>query len=617
MFDKLRKMIFPIIIVVLVFFVGMIVLEWGMDFSGSQQMQDQNMAAVINGEEIPWPDYNRLYENMLQQELQISPDGDVPDEKKLQLHEKAWQQLVHDRVLLQEVAKYDIRVTNEEIYSYLKFSPPTELQSAPSFQTNGQFDYQKYMMAMADPTASPFWAQLEPFVRADIMKLKLQEMVIGTASASEEEVKQAFLNENEKIKVGVVNVSFDRFSRPSPETPEDEQRAYHEGHRDDYKLDERRSLNIALLEKEAKPYDWEVSFNRAKLLYDSVKAGADFAELAKLYSADGSAQSGGDLGWFNQGQMVAEFDKRTFELKPDEISEPVRTQFGWHIIKLHEQKEEKVKAEGQKESKLVKTAHASHILIKAEMSQETTDEINNRLEAFRAAANKDGFEKAALDLKMPLKQASPFMRGKNIQFIGNNPQVSEFAFNNELNTISELMQNNSSYYVVQVGQILPAGPASFEDAQEKVTLDLLQHKVMTMCKDTSNAIWADIQSGLPIDQAAKKHGEEYTIMEPFKRTDFTTELRRDPQAIGTAFSLTTPDQMSAPSEHAQGVAMFKLIERFTPDLTEFNAKRDSVYNGIIVQKQQALYTRWFDNLVKNSEIVNNVQKMIQENPDFI
>ncbi len=617
MFDKLRKMIFPIIIVVLVVFVAMIVLQWGMGFSGSQQMQDQNLAAIINGEEIPWPAYNRIYENLLQAETQNSPEGDVPDAKKLQLHEKAWQQLVHDRVLLQEVAKYDIRVTDEEIFSYLKFSPPAEIQNIPNFQTDGKFDYQKYMAAMADPQASPFWASIEPFIKSDIMKLKLQEMVIGTATASEEEIKQAFLTANEKIKVGVVNVAFERFSRPNPETPDEEMRAYFESHKDDYHLAERRGLNVALLEKEPKPYDWEISFNRAKMIYDSVKAGVDFAELAKRYSSDGSAQSGGDLGWFNQGTMVPEFDQMTFGLNPGDISEPVRTQFGWHIIKLHDKKEEKEKAEGQAASKLVKKAHASHILIKAELSQDSKDEIYNRLETFRAAADKNGFEKAAQDLQMPLKQAAPFFRGKNIQFIGNNPQVSDFAFDNELNAISDLMQNNSSFFVVQVGQILPAGASTFDEAREKVELDLLKYKVMTMCRDTANAIWADIQAGAAIDKAAKKHGEEYTIMEPFKRTDFTSELRRDPQAIGTAFSLINVDQMSPPSEYGQGMTIFKLIERTTPDLTEYNTKRDSVYNGIIVQKQQGLYTRWFDNLVKKSEITNNVQKMLQENPDFI
>ncbi|HEX2897165.1 MAG TPA: hypothetical protein VHP63_03850, partial [candidate division Zixibacteria bacterium] len=76
-------------------------------------------------------------------------------------------------------------------------------------------------------------------------------------------------------------------------------------------------------------------------------------------------------------------------------------------------------------------------------------------------------------------------------------------------------------------------------------------------------------------------------------------------------------QMSAPSEHSQGLVIFKLIERITPDLTEFNSKRDSVLNTIVVKKQQDLYTRWFDNLVKNSEITNNVQKMLAENPNFL
>lgn len=617
MFDTLRKLIVPIIVIVLVFFVAMIVLQWGLGFSGSQRMQEQNLAAVINGEEIPWPAYNRIYENLLQAETQNTPEGDVSDAKRMQLHEKAWQQLVHDRLLLQEVAKRDIRVTNEEIYSYLKFSPPPEIQSIPNFQTDGKFDYQKYMMAMADPQASPFWASIEPLVKSDIMKLKLQEMVIQTATVSEDEIKQAFLDNNEKIKVGVVNVSFDRFSNPTPEISDDEKRAYFEEHRNNYHLDERRGLGIALMEKAPKPYDWEVSFNRIKQLHDSITAGADFAEIAKTYSQDGSAKDGGDLGWFNQGQMVPEFDKMVFAMNPNEISEPIKTQFGWHIIKLHEKKEESEKNPGQTESKLVKKAHASHILIKAELSRETMDELYNRLESFRVSANKVGFLKAAEDLQIPLRQAQPFFRGKNIQFIGNNPQVSDFAFENELNAISDLMENNSAYFVVQVAQILPAGPSTFEEAQEKVQLDLLKYKVMTLCRDTANAIWADIQAGTPIDQAAKKHGDEYKELEPFKRNDFIPEFRRDPQAIGAAFSLTTPEQMTPPSEHSQGMVIIKLIERTTPDLTEFNAKRDSVYYNIVMHKQQDLYTRWFDNLVKNSEITNNVQKMLAENPNFL
>jgi len=617
MFDALRKMIFPIIFVVLFFFVAMIVLEWGLGFSGGQQAIDQNLAAVINGEEITWQDYNTIYQSILQTEIRNTPEGDISDDQRRILHDRAWQQLVHDRVILQEVGKRDIRVTADEIYSYLKFSPPPELQVVPSFQTDGKFDYQKYMLAMADPQASPFWASIEPFVKTDIMKLKLQEMIIGTATISEEQVKQAYLRANEKIKVGVVNVSFDRFSRPPPATPDDELRAYFEENRDDYYLDERRGLNVVLMEKAPKPYDWELSYNRAKQIYDSVQAGADFAELAKSYSADGSAENGGDLGWFDQGQMVPEFDQKVFSINVGDVTEPVKTQFGWHIIKLHERKEEPAESNSSNQTKPVKKAHASHILIKAEMSRETQDEIYNQLELFRTTAEKSGFLKAAEDLKISVRSAQPFFNGKNIQYIGNNPKVSDFAFNNELNAISDLWENNSSYFVVQVSQILPAGPATFEEATEKLKLNLLKHKVMTICRDTANAIWAEIQAGKDIQIAAKNHGFEYKVLEPFGREDFTSDFRRDPKAIGTAFSMTEPGQMKGPSEYSQGMLILELVDRITPDLTDYNSKRDSIYFNVMSANQQDLYARWFDNLVRNSVITNNVEKAMIENPDFL
>jgi hypothetical protein len=179
------------------------------------------------------------------------------------------------------------------------------------------------------------------------------------------------------------------------------------------------------------------------------------------------------------------------------------------------------------------------------------------------------------------------------------------------------MENNSSFFVVQVAQILPAGLATFDESKDKVQMDLVKHKVSTICRDTANAIWADVQAGMDIEKAAKKHGDEYAVLDPFRRTDFTTELRRDPQAVGAAFSIAQPGELRGPFEYGQGMLIFKLIERITPDLMEFNSKRDSVYNSILMSRQQELYTRWFDNLVKNSEITNNVEKMLLENPDFI
>ena len=617
MFKALRRMIVPIIIIVLFFFAGMIVLEWGMGFSSRQSFQNTNFAAIINGEEITWQEYNRTYNNLVQAEVQKARDQELSDNLKRQLHLNAWQQIVHDRLIMQQVKNFDITVSAEEIYSFLKFSPPPELQAAASFQTDGNFDYQKYINAMADPQAEAFWASIEPIIVSEIKKIKIQEMVIQTAHVSEGEVKRAYIEKFEEVDLGLVNVSFARFSKPPPKSSDDEVRAFYDERRDDYYLDEKRGLNIAILEKAPKPYDWEISYNLAIAIYDSIKAGSDFAEMARKYSDDVTSEDGGDLGWFPAGQMVPEFDKIVFSMQPDDVSQPIRTQFGWHIIKVHERKEINETPAGKDEAVLIKKARASHVLIKTDVSKETLDELYNRLERFYAEATSTGFEKAARDLKMPAKRTSTFFRGKNIQFIGNNPQVSDFAFENELNDISELIENNSSFFVVQLAEIDSAGPADFEDAKEKVQIDIVRHKVLTLCMDTATAIWNEFKSGTPIEKAAENHAESIEILESVSRTSWVPQLRRDPELIGAAFSIKSVGDMTPPVKFGQGVAIFQLINITTPDLTDYNSKRDSIYSAILNYKQQNIYEIWFENLIRSSEVVNNVEKELLENPDFL
>ena len=617
MFKALRRMIVPIIIIVLFFFAGMIVLEWGMGFSSRQSFQNTNLAAIINGEEITWQDYNRTYNNLVQAEVQKAPDQELSDNLKRQLHLNAWQQIVHDRLIMQQVKNFDIIVSAEEIYSFLKFSPPPELQATASFQTDGNFDYQKYINAMADPQAEAFWASIEPIIVSEIKKIKIQEMVIQTAHVSEGEVKRAYIEKFEEVDLGLVNVSFARFSKPPPKSSDEEVRAFYDERRDDYYLDEKRGLNIAILEKAPKPYDWEISYNLAMAIYDSIKAGSDFAEMARKYSDDVTSEDGGDLGWFPSGQMVPEFDKMVFSMQPDDVSQPIRTQFGWHIIKVHERKEINETPAGKDEAVLVKKARAAHVLIKTDVSKETLDELYIRLERFYSEATSTGFEKAARDLKMPAKRTSTFFRGKNIQFLGNNPQVSDFAFENELNDISELIENKSSFFVVQLAEIDSAGPADFEDAKEKVRIDIVRHKVLTLCMDTATAIWNEFKSGTPIEKAAENHAESIEILESVSRTGWVPQLRRDPELIGAAFSIKSVGDMTPPVKFGQGVAIFQLINRATPDLTDYNSKRDSIYSAILNYKQQNIYAIWFENLISSSEVVNNVEKELLENPDFL
>ena len=169
MFEALRKMILPIIVIVLFFFVAMIVLEWGLGISGRGQNQFANNAGVINGEEISWQTFSTTYSNLLQDErASKGGDYDIPDERARQIEEQAWNQLVTDRLLRQAAQKMNIVVLDEDVYLYLKYSPPTFIRQEPSLQTNGQFDYNKYLALMQDPQAAGLWAQIEPMVRNDL-----------------------------------------------------------------------------------------------------------------------------------------------------------------------------------------------------------------------------------------------------------------------------------------------------------------------------------------------------------------------------------------------------------------------------------------------------------------
>jgi len=606
MFKALRKMILPIVLIALVGFLATIIFQWGMELSSRDDYLASNVAAVINGEEISWQDYNKIYSNLYQQASQGVED-ELPDSKIREIQGNAWNQLLHDRLIMQEVAKHNISVTSEELYDLLRFSPPAELQQITFFHTDGRFDYQKYLNYMADPNAAPFWASVEPFIRTEIMKMKLQEMVSQAAQVTEAEIKEAFVTSEEKVKVDMVNVSTARFSQAARDFTDQDVDDYFAANRDKYKVDERAVLKVALIQKQPEPSDWERARVKASEIYDSATAGADFAQLAMTYSDDNSARNGGDLGWFPEGQMVPEFNDMVFSMKKGEISQPVRTTFGYHVILLHDRKEEMGTLPGSTKQEKITKAHASHILFKAAPSAETLDRVFNTLNQIRTEAENSSFEAAAAAADIELRETRPFERGDVIQFIGRDEFANQFAFDKEVGSLSDIMENNSAIYVFQIAERLPSGLADLEESRSQAKRDLMNDRMYALCMDTANAIYADYEQSSDLKKAAKKHAAKYVELDPFARSGYVKDFGRDPYAIGGAFALREPGQVSKPIQHEKGAVIFKLVKRSSPDLTDFTAKRDSIQSVLLVNKQQELYAKWYESLRENSEIINNIQ----------
>jgi len=484
-------------------------------------------------------------------------------------------------------------------------TPPPDIQQMSFFQTDGVFDYQKYLATMADPSAASFWGQVEPVMRTEILKQKLQGMIIQTAQVTQAEMLDEYLAGHEKIKVGLVNVPFSRFDKSVTSTDEELLNYYNE-HAEDYSVEERAVVNLVRISKEPQPYDWEVDSAKAAQLYDSVKAGADFSELARFYSEDVTAESGGDLGWFRQGQMVQPFDEKIFSMKVGEVSPPVKTQFGWHVIMAHEFRDT---VDG---SQKVKEAHASHILLKVTASAETLDRIHRQLDDFKMYSGEYGFAGAAEEKGLEMLTTDPFTEGEAINQIGYDPSINQFAFNNEVGAISSVLENRSWAYVVELADRLPAGLAAFDDVKDAVKRDYEMFVVKNLCHDTAAVIYDQIQQGTDIEKAAGMHGAKYTVSDEFDRKSYIRGLGVAPEAVGAAFSLTEPGQITRPVDYARGSVLLRLIERKTPDMSDLGTKRDSLYQSMLAVKQQDLYVAWFDDLVKNSEIINNIEDAVFE-----
>jgi len=595
MLSTFRKYTKAFIWVVVIAFVGTIIFAWGMDITRSKTQKD--IVGTIAGKDIDYRLYQPYLDRLYKQE-QANSDADLSITVLNRIRQQAWDNLVADYVINREVEARKIGVTNEEFYQFLKYQPPQEIRQGEAFQTNGQFDYQKYVAAMADPRFASFWAQVETVYRPELKKLKLQDQIISTARVSEEEIRDYYVNTNERAVFNVIDAPVVKFSNPNLEVSEQDARAYYESHKDDYKTEERASLDYVAFSKEPTDKDWDLIRLEIVEVKRLVDQGEDFADLAKGYSEDNTAQNGGDLGWFERGRMVPEFDAAAFALQPGQVSEPVRTKFGWHLIKV----------EGRKMEKGVEQINARHILLKIKASTETVDLAFRNANALLNSIKGSDLATAASENGGVVKNTGLFENTGAIAGIGNDRIISRFAFNNPVGAISPVYETDALVLVAKVAKRVPAGVALYEDVKDPVRRDYIDSLAKLKCQQEITRVWTQIQGGTPFDQAAKDNGYEITTSKPITREDYFVGIGGDPTLIGAAFALKNPGDMTGPIEYRKGWAIVKMTERQSADLSQFSQMHDSLAQTILYDKQSEIYGAWYLDLIASAKIQDYLDK---------
>ena len=310
------KIMIPIIIVL---FLGWMVLEIGMDALGGGLAGGPQNVGSVNGDPITAVAYNERYNALYQQAQQ---QGEVTDEMARRLQDEAWEQLVQETLMRQELERRGIGVSNREILWAARNLPHPGFAQQEIFLTNGRFDIEKYRQFLAGPTApAEVYGQLESYYRQQLPQEKLGRQLTAGRYLTDAELWRAFQDRTETATVDYVQLDLQKLVPRDPAVSDAEVRRHYEENRDRFKRTEGARLKVAYIPLTITEADRQAAVQRAREVKAEIAGGADFAEMARVHSSDDSnKEQGGDLGTFGRGQMVPAFDSVAFSLPVGQVS---------------------------------------------------------------------------------------------------------------------------------------------------------------------------------------------------------------------------------------------------------------------------------------------------------
>jgi len=587
MMKSMRKMTRSVIWIVVVAFVGTIFFAWGMQFTSRKSKE--GLIAVINKQDIPFQNFQYLYEIKLREAEK--GEEEVTDQTTKNLRDQTWSEIVDQTILAQEVKKRGIVITNKELYEFMKRFPPREIMESEIFQTDGKFDYNKYIQALSDPRVP--WGQIEDYVKSQLVIAKLQETIIGAVRINDREVYKKYIDDTQKARVNYIFIPMEEFPASEIKLNQTEIEMYFKENAEKFKMIERAVLKFVEFPKTPSKEDEEKIKARLLEIQELILEGEDFADMAEEYSEDPATnKNGGDLGWLKKGTTIKAYDEALFALKPGEVSEPVRTENSLYLIKVLEKR----KTKGGEE------AHASHIVLKLEPSEKTLAKIKNNIDEFVLKARKIEFDKAADEEKLTVKESGMFVKGSFIPNLGFSAEANKFAFENKAGKISHPIESQLLFYVVQVKERKPAGIPPFSDAEPFVKDFLLSQKQYELAYEKGMKIYEEILKGKDFKKAAKEYNEKVMDSGEFTRNSYVPGVGENPEFIGTAFALDEVNRISPPLKTPKGTYLLQLISKSKVDETSFQSQRDSLTLDLLRRKQVDFYTQWFENLKKQAKI---------------
>ena len=581
-------------------FVGGFLLGDVSGLLGRSPVTTTTVVAKVNGDEIPYVAWQNLSLQLASEQERRTGRSLNLDERRT-IEDQAFNQLVSDVLLQQEYEKRGIRVTDDEIKEAALTSPPQDVYQNPNFQTDGRFDPAKYQRFITSPIAKQqgISVQLENYYRSELPKQKLFSQLVSEAWVSDERLFRMFRDERDSATVRLVALKPTPAQIEAAVVSDAEAKQFYAQYEDRWERPGRAVVSVIGISRIPTAADTAAIADKLRALREEISSGrSSFEDVAKRESEDTiSGPQGGDLGRGPKGRFVPEFENAAFALRPGQVSEPVRTQFGWHIIKATERKGD--------------TLAIRHILLSVKQNDSTATATDRRADELSTlaggATEPEKLDTAAAKLGLLVTQI-PVQEGQTANYLGRPVGgIAGWAFSGmSVGETSDLVDDDEGYYLVRLDSITQGGKQPFERVREEIVQALKERKAVQGLVAQGEALLADAKS-TGLDAAAAKAGLAVTAAGPFTRLGFVQGLGYYNEAVGAAFALPIGTPGMAKTDEA--VVVMVVQSRVEATRETFDAQKGAMREQTVQALREQKVRLFLDNLRREAKIVDRRQEI--------
>ena len=574
----------------------------------------REVIAEVDGHDLTAGDFQQRYYSQIQA-YRTQFGGSMNDQllRQLGIDQQILTQMIDEQVALIEAERHGITVSDEELAQ--------QILAIPGLQENGRFigeaRYQQLLQSQNPPMTA---SQFEDSLRRSMVIDKLRAALTDWMTVADSELEAEYRRRNEKVKLQVVALTADRFRGDVMVTDADVA-AYFESRKAEYRVGEQRKIRYLLLDRDqarqrvtVPATDIQRYYNdniqqyqtpeqvrarhillntggkdeaavrkQAESILAQIKGGADFAELAGMFSEDEASKvNGGDLGFFGRGRMVPEFEMAAFALEPGQVSDLVRTQYGFHIIKVEEKRAEVTQPLDQVRAQIQEILSA----------QIADDQITQRAEQLAERIDDPAdLDAAAAEIGAMVQESGFFQREDPVPGLGAAPQVAATAFTLAEGAVSDALASPRGPVFIAVSEKKDPYVPALEEVKDRVREDLVRTRATEIGRQRAAEIAAALKSAPNFAAAAKAQGFEAAETQLVARESALPEIGASAEVDRAAFGLPVGG-VSDPIQTPDATVIVRVMERDEVTPEEFRIAREAFRAELLNERRSRFFTAY-------------------------